>query len=111
MAAVSKTLEARRRARQRDIVVGAHTYTITRPRAADMVRDMTRIDLINRFVVGWSLCNADLVPGGDPEPEPFDAELFADWVADQPDIWVPLAEAILEEWNRYAAAQEATEKN
>jgi hypothetical protein len=30
------------------------------------------------FVVGWSGVNeSDLLPGGDPEPVEFDAELFA----------------------------------
>lgn len=107
----NKTLQARLRARERDVTVGAHVYTIRRPKPAEMIGDQTRMDLVRRFVVGWNLTGADLAPGGTPEPEPFDPDLFADWVEDDTTLWAPLADAILADWRAYVAAKDDAAKN
>jgi hypothetical protein len=108
---MSATLQARLRARERNVEVGGHVYTIRRPKPAEMLTDQSRMDLVCRFVVGWDLKNNDLVPGGTPDPEPFEAALFADWVEDDASLWQPLAEAILADWAAYVAAKEAAAKN
>lgn len=107
----NKTLQARLRARERNVTVAGHVFTIRRPKPAEMIVDQTRMDLVRRFVVGWDLTNADLIPGGVPEPEPFDSDLFADWVDDNADLWAPLADAILAEWRAYVAAKDDAAKN
>jgi hypothetical protein len=108
---MNRTLEARLRARERRVEVGAHVYIIRRPKPAEMLTDMTRMDLVRRFVVGWTLTNADLQPGGTPDAEPFDADLFADWIDDNPDLWEPLADAFIDDWRAWVAAREAAVKN
>jgi hypothetical protein len=107
----SKTLEARRKAREKVVEIGGHAYTIRRPKPAEMLENMTRIELVRRFTVGWDLTNADLVPGGDPEPEPFVADLFADYVDDMPELWGPLSEAIQAEWSAYLEMKATVTKN
>jgi len=112
MSMSNKTLEARVRAREKIVEVGGHQFTIRRPRAAEMaLRDWTRIDLVRNFVVGWSLTNAELMPGGTPEPEPFDPALWVDFVDDRQDLWQPLAAAILAEVEAFKARQGDAEKN
>lgn len=107
----NKTLTARIRAREKDVPVGGHVFTIRRPKPAEMLIDMTRMDLVCRFVVGWDLKNMDLVPGGTPEAEPFDPALFADYVEDDVNLWSPLAQAVLDEWHGYLDAKETAAKN
>lgn len=107
----NKTLQARLRARESQVTIDGHVFTIRRPKPAEMIGDQTRMDLVRRFVVGWDLTNADLIPGGVPDPEPFEPALFADWVEDNADLWAPLADAILAEWRTYVAAKDDTAKN
>ncbi len=107
----NKTLQARLRSRERNVTVGGHVFTIRRPKPAEMLEDMTRMELVRRFTVGWDLKNMDLVPGGLPDPEPFDPALFADFVEDDMDLWGPLSEAISADWAAYLAQKAATEKN
>lgn len=107
----NKTLQARLRARERAVTVKGHVYTIRRPRAAEMMVPMTGLEMVCRFTVGWDLKTSDLVPGGLPDPEPFDPALFRDYVEDDVEMWQPLVEAIREDWGRYVAAQGEAEKN
>lgn len=107
----NKTLTARMRARETVVPVNGHQFTIRRPKPAEMLADMTRMDLVRRFVVGWDLKNIDLVPGGTPEPEPFDAALFADYVEDDETLWQPLAQSVLDAWHGYMAAKDGAVKN
>ena len=107
----NKTLHARRRSRERDVPVGAHTYTVRRPKVAEMLEGMTRIELARRYTVGWSLSNLDLVPGGTPDPEPFDLELWSDWLEDDETLWEPLSNAILALLKEHQEAKAAAAKN
>ena len=107
----NKTLEARRKAREKEVPLLGHVFTIRRPKAAEMLQDMTRIELVRRFTVGWDLTAMDLMPGGDPDPEPFDAALFADYVEDEPTLWGPLSDAIHAEWTAYLEQKADTVKN
>jgi hypothetical protein len=108
---MNRTLAARLKSREQDVTVNGHVFTVRRPKPAEMVQDMTHMDLIRRFVVGWNLTNADLVPGGTPDPEPFDAALFADFVDDDETLWMPLSEAISGLWKARVEAKGAAEKN
>lgn len=107
----NKTLAARLKSREKVVPVKGRHFTIRRPKPAEMVTDMTRLDLVRRFVVGWDLLNLDLVPGGLPDPEPFDPDLFADYVEDDSDLWLPLSDAIRAAWLEYLAERERVEKN
>lgn len=105
------TLAARLRARERQVTVGGHVFTIRRPKPAELVQPLAGLDLVQRFTVGWDLTNADLVRGGTPDPEPFDAVLFRDYIEDEPALWEPLGEAIMGLWREHEAARADALKN
>jgi hypothetical protein len=68
-------------------------------------------ELLRRFVVGWDLKEIDLVPGGNPVPADFDADLLVEWMLDRPDDWGDLSKAIKEGYTAYVARREAAVKN
>jgi len=69
-------------------------------------------DLITRFVTGWEgLREMDLVPGGGPDPVPFDAELFGEYIVDHPEHWEPIVNGVRAEFNAYEARMEESLKN
>lgn len=108
---MNRTLEARLRARERQVAAGGHSFTVRRPKAAEIIDGLDGLDAVRRFTVGWNLTNADLVPGGNPDPEPFDAALFADYVEDNPELWPPIAEAIVAMWREHEDRKAADAKN
>lgn len=108
---MNKTLQARLKSRERQVEANGHTFTIIRPKMADMSRDWPRIEMVKRFTVGWDIRNIDLVPGGTPDPEPFDAELFADYIEDEDALWMPLSQAIIDLWKEHVAAKDEAVKN
>lgn len=107
-------IEKIRRARERDVEAGGHKFTVRRPtdEEAILMRGAPPLDFVKRFVVGWELTEMDILPGGgSAQKVPFDRELWAEWVADQPDLWEPLGIAALEMYNEHAKAREDDEKN
>jgi len=108
---MNRTLEARLRARERKVTAGGHEFTVRRPKAAEIIEGLDGLDLVRRFTVGWNLTAADLVPGGNPDPEPFDPALFADYIEDNPELWPPIAEAIVALWREHEERKAADRKN
>lgn len=110
---MSDLLAKRRAARETVVEAGGHKFTLRRPTAYERVGfgGATPFDLVCRFVVGWDLTGLDLVPGGDPTPAPFDSELLADYLADQPQLWEPLTHALAGLITDHDAALEAAAKN
>lgn len=102
-----------RAARERAVTVDGHRYTVRRPTDAEAMDlgGISGLALVRRFVTGWDLTELDLIPGGGPEPVPFDPDLWADWVADQPGLWGPLTEAILQAYQDHSRARDDAAKN
>lgn len=102
-----------RKARQFNVEVGGRTFTCTRPTDADAVstQEWTPLEVVRRFVVGWSLVEMDFDPGGGPTPEPFDRELWSEWIVDHPELWEGLAIPILDAYKAHAQAREGAAKN
>lgn len=102
-----------RRARESKIEAGGHTFTVRRPSDAEatLLGGSSPLDLVHRHVVDWDLCEMHLIPGGNPEPAPFSAEVWATWVDDQPALWGPLSDAIISAYRRHVESREAVEKN
>lgn len=101
------------RARERVVEAGGHKFTIRRPTDADALAMQERapLDFVRKFVVGWNLAEIDLVPGGAPEPVPFDADLWSAWVGDHPELWEPLATQIVNDYAKHVEEREGVEKN
>ena len=103
-----------RAARLSQVEADGHTYTIRRPTDAEAVTlsSSSGLGLVQKFVAGWDHTELSLdIPGGSPVAVPFDAELFAEWVADQPQVWGTLAEAIINAYNAHTAKRDAEAKN
>ena len=63
-------------------------------------------------VVGWKgVREIDLIPGGDPHPLEFSAEVRDEWLADRPDLLGPLVQAMGEAYQAHADALGAAAKN
>lgn len=96
-------------ARQSALLLGKHTVTLQRPTPWDVSSAQgagQRLDIewAARFVVGWDFTEADLVPGGDPEPVAFDAAVFSAWVKDHPDAWQPLIQGVIAAYKAHEAS-------
>lgn len=111
---MSKLAERIRKARERVIPdVAGHTFTIRRPTEEDVQfgRIGSGLGMVKDYVVGWDFKELDLVPGGGPEPVPFDSEAWAEWAADNPDVWKPLSDAIVAFYKEHNAQVETDAKN
>ncbi len=99
------------KSRESTVHVGAWQFTVRRPSALDVARlgaegGRISLEFACRFVVGWSGINeADLLPGGEPEPVEFSDDLFAAWIADQPDAWNAIVSGVIDAYQRHEAAQ------
>lgn len=104
-----------RKAREIGVEADGRQFTIRRPTDEEAVRisrdNADMLAIVKRFTIGWSLAELDLVPGGGPEKVPFDADLFGEWVADQPAVWEPLAQAIMDAYKAHSDKREAAVKN
>ena len=88
-------------ARESKVPVGAHSFTIRRPSEALQLElfgahgRANPLELVRRCVVGWSLTELDLFPGGSPVEAPFSDELWREYIDDHSELWEPLSDAIL----------------
>lgn len=110
---MSSLIEKLRKTREQSLTVGAHTYTVRRPTDEDV--EFQRIDpglgLVKTYVVAWDFKEIDLIPGGSPTDIPFSAAVWAEWVADHPEVWEPLGNAIVDLYKKHKAQTEADAKN
>jgi|CXWL01.1.fsa_nt_gi hypothetical protein len=100
-------------ARLTQIEAGGFTFTIRRPTALERLKltGANSESLLKDFVVGWSgVKEIDLVPGGTDVSVPFSAELFSEWVVDQPQLWNPIVDGILEAMKAHDARLQDDEK-
>lgn len=113
---MSKALIDRlRRARQTRVPSQGRSFTVRRPtdlEMTDLVDGLDQHDLLTRFVVDWhDITEMDLVPGGGPDPVPFSAELWAEWIADHPEHWADLCGAVIAAYREHKASREDAAKN
>ena len=109
-------IAAIRRARQVNVEAGGFTFTVRRPTDLEVVQlqndGLSAAELVQRFVIGWQgVQEIHLVPGGTSVAVPFDAALWREWIADQPDLWAPISSAIMQSYAAHRAALEDAAKN
>ena len=102
-----------RKARETGVEAGGRKFTIRRPTDEEAMTfgKSGLLEIVKKFVIGWELTELDLIPGGGPDKVTFDAALFAEWVADQPEVWEPLGTAILEAYKAHTDKRDASVKN
>lgn len=104
-----------RKAREVGVEAGGHKFTIRRPTDEEALTfssdKVTLLTVVKGFTIGWDVSELDLVPGGTSEKVPFDSALFAEWVADQPSVWEPLGEAVINAYKVHTDKRDAALKN
>jgi hypothetical protein len=103
-----------RQARQTWATVGRFGFLIQRPTALEgaELAGASPVEKLRACVVNWrGITEQDLVPGGAADPVPFDSDLFAEWVSDQPEILTGITEAITAAILAHQARRQALEKN
>lgn len=115
---MAKSLIERIRAgRQSQVKSGNFTFTIRRPDDLEWIDFRTargnQQREILKFVVGWGEpTEIDLgIPGGTGDKVPFDPLIFAEWIADHPEHWEPLSNAILDEYKKHDKKMAEIRKN
>lgn len=114
---MSALIEKIRRARESQVEVGGLEFTVRRPTDLEMLAMttgpvITQGDIMTKFVVGWGkVKELDLFSGGTGELVPFSQELFAEFIADRPDLWTPLSNAVVDKYKAHEKAKEETAKN
>lgn len=106
-----------RKAREFKIEVEGWKLELRRPtdaEAAEILRsdkhDFLRV--ATQYVIGWEdVCEADFVASGASDPIPFDRDAWIEIVADRPELWQPINDAIIERWSQHNAEREARSKN
>ena len=101
-----RLIEKIRKAREQVVKAGDWEFTIRRPTDLDYIglrseQGITQGEVMRRFVVGWNLLESDVVPGGNADTISFDQELFIEWVADHPECWGALTDAIIGAYNQH----------
>lgn len=109
-------IAAMRRAREGFTELDGFRFTWRRPTVAEAtalyMADAGDIDVARKFVIGWSgIHESDLVPSGGADAVAFSAELWDEWLADRPQWWKPLSDAILGAYRAYSESLKAAEKN
>lgn len=110
-------IEKIRKARESRLTVGDFTLTIRRPTDLESVEmrytgNREAVCGVSRFVVDWhGVRELDIAPGGTDKEVPFDSDLFAVWIEDQPKLWEPLINGVLDAYKLHAAKHEADAKN
>jgi len=107
-------VEKIRKARESKVEAGGFTFVIRRPTALEMAEmpAISRGRAILPFVIGWEgVKEIDVVPGGDPHPLPFNADVCAEWLGDRLDILAPLATQIFDAYTGYQKALEEQKKS
>lgn len=107
-------IEKIREARKSSVELEGFVFKYRRPtdEEAASMGSMTFIDVCRQFVIGWDkVKELDVAPGGGPEPVPFSQELWAEWLADMPELWQPLSKAILDSYRAYAKKRDTDAKN
>ncbi|MGL5934256.1 MAG: hypothetical protein ACRCZI_01385 [Cetobacterium sp.] len=114
MASLKEKIQAKRRS---NVEAGGWVFAIRRPTDAEMAKlynapqEADRYDLACQFTVGWNLKENDIDPGGAADVLPFVPADFAEWLADEPDIYKALGKAIEQAYFGYAKAREEAKKN
>lgn len=114
---MAKTLlEKIRAARQSTVTVGDITLTVRRPTDLEMfeMRNtvVTQSDILKKFVDDWAgVTELHLHSGGSPDPVPFSREIFDEWVADHPESWGAISDAVVQGYKAHEDALAAAVKN
>lgn len=100
-------------ARLTQITVGKYTFTVRRPTdlEASRLSHQNQETFLKSFVTDWKgVHEIDLIAGGTAVDVPFEPDLFAEWIADQPQLWEPITSGIIDAYKRHEQHRAQHEK-
>ena len=104
-----------RRAREVRIPCGHFTIIAQRPTPLEheeRIRHGSPARGILSFVCGWeAVTESDIILSGDPHPLPFDHDACSEWLADRPDLFAKVAEALVVAFKRHCEDLDASMGN
>lgn len=107
--------EKMRKAREVRVESGGHVFVVLRPTPLQfeaMSRGGDLAKSVLALVVDWDkFIESDLIPGGDPHPVKFDADACAEWLADHPEDFNKVTEAVVDAMAKYVEARDGAVKN
>ncbi len=106
-------IEKMRKARQRQVEAGGFQFTVRRPTDLEAVRlGKAGTQELLDYVTDWSgVQEIHLIPGGNAVEVAWTQDLCREFLADRPDLWTPIIEAVLAAYGAHVAALEADAKN
>lgn len=104
------------RQRELTIEIGKWKFHARRPTDVQAVeihnKKAAYSEMSRQFVIGWeNVVEDDIIGGGGQDPVKFTPELWAEWCADRPDFWAPIAGRLLEAYSQHAQTLELAGKN
>jgi hypothetical protein len=102
-----------RKGRESRVESGGYTFTVRRPTDLEMLElgQAVPVSSLFKFVSGWNVKECDVVPGGGGDQVPFSQALFQEWIADRPDLWTDITQAIVEAYKAHETALGEAAKN
>lgn len=108
-------LERMRAARENWVpIADGKALCLLRPRFEDLRHFKVEVPskLVAMFTVNWrGVTEADLVTSGGSDPEPFDVEVLAEWLADKPEYCDKASSWLIKAGEDRVAALGTAEKN
>lgn len=111
---MSALLEKIRRAREFRVEAAGFTFTVRRPTDVEWmeIAGQSTARAVLPFVVGWEgVKEMDIIPGGDPHPLAFDAEVCKEWLTDRIDLLPTLLDAFVKSYEAHLQARGDAAKN
>ena len=70
------------------------------------------LEVATGFVIGWKgVKESDIVNAGGSDEVAFDEDLWSEVIADRPELWRPISQAIVEAWVKHSEQREGRAKN
>lgn len=109
-------LEQLKKSREVRVTSGDVVFIITRPTDMDIALnkrlDLQDREIFKRYVIGWDgVTERHIVASGDNMPAPFSAELFASWIEDHSEHWMPIINGIADAYRSHKTRSEDAVKN
>ena len=94
------------KSRQSKLKVGEYTFIVRRPTAYEAAllfqNDPTQYDVARDYVDDWDgVKDKDLIPSGGNDPAEFHKTLWAEWLSDNPDLWGPIFDCVVNSYQAY----------
>ena len=106
-----------RKAREFTRTIEGWNLRLRRPTDAEAAKIIGReqadaLEVATTYVIGWeAVTEADLVKSGSSDPVAFDADVWAEVVADTPALWEPISTAVIDAWVSHNDKREDRSKN